>query len=103
MHMDVHKTLYPFYSTKKMPYVTATVTKITLRWLSNASFSGTRLFGQANSVWPFWSEPFLSEPFRSESFRSGRLGLALSVWGHFGHETFRSDYEILQKSYMFTF
>jgi len=28
------------------------------------------------SVWPFWSEPF----------RSGRFSLAISVWGHFGHD-----------------
>jgi len=39
---------------------------------------GTRLFGLADSVL---------------SFRSGRFGLG----------TFRSGYEILQKSYMFTF
>jgi len=27
MQMDVHKTLYPFYTTKKMPRVTVTLTK----------------------------------------------------------------------------
>jgi len=27
MQMDVHKTLYPFYTTKKMPCVTVTITK----------------------------------------------------------------------------
>ena len=27
MQMDVQKTLYPFYTTKKMPYVTVTITK----------------------------------------------------------------------------
>jgi len=27
MQMNVHKTLYPFYTTKKMPYVTVTITK----------------------------------------------------------------------------
>jgi len=27
MQMEVHKTLYPFYTTKKMPHVTVTVTK----------------------------------------------------------------------------
>jgi len=32
------------------------------------------------------------------TFRSGRFGL-----GHFGQGTFRSEYEILQKSYTFTF
>jgi len=53
---------------------------------------GTRLFGLADSIWPFRSEPF----------RSDRFGLAVSVTGIFGHETFRSNYEILQKSYMFT-
>jgi len=26
MQMDVHKTLYPFYTTKKMPHVTVTIT-----------------------------------------------------------------------------
>jgi len=31
MKMDVHKTLYPFYTTEKMPRVTVTITK-TLRW-----------------------------------------------------------------------
>jgi len=25
--MDVHKTLYPFYTTKKIPHVTVTITK----------------------------------------------------------------------------
>jgi len=32
MQMDVHKTLWPFYTTKKMPHITATVTKNALRW-----------------------------------------------------------------------
>jgi len=27
MQMDIHKTLYPFYTTKKMPHVTVTITK----------------------------------------------------------------------------
>jgi len=27
--MDIHKTLYPFYTTKKMPHVTVTITKNT--------------------------------------------------------------------------
>jgi len=27
MQMDVHNTLYPFYTTKKMPHVTVTITK----------------------------------------------------------------------------
>jgi len=27
MQMDVHKTLYPFYTTKKIPRVTVTITK----------------------------------------------------------------------------
>jgi len=27
MQMDVHKSLYPFYTTKKMPHVTVTITK----------------------------------------------------------------------------
>jgi len=27
MQMDVPKTLYPFYTTKKMPHVTVTITK----------------------------------------------------------------------------
>jgi len=27
MQMEVHKTLYPFYTTKKMPHVTVTITK----------------------------------------------------------------------------
>jgi len=27
MQMDVHKTLYPFYTTKEMPYVTVIITK----------------------------------------------------------------------------
>jgi len=47
------------------------------------------------------------------TFRSGRFGLAVSVWavsvwghfglGRFGLGTLRSDYEILQKSYIFIF
>jgi len=43
------------------------------------------------------------------AIRSGDISVwAISVWGHFGlgrfgHRTFRSDYEILQKSYMFRF
>jgi len=32
MQMDVHKTLWPFCTTKKMPRITATVTKNALRW-----------------------------------------------------------------------
>jgi len=86
-------------------------------------FLGTRLFGLTDSVWPF----------RSGRFGLGRFGLghfgladsvwavsawaisvsavsvwAASVWRHFGLGrfclgTFRSDYEILQKFYMFTF
>jgi len=27
MQLDVHKTLYPFYTTNKMPHVTVTITK----------------------------------------------------------------------------
>ena len=27
LQMDVHKTLYPFYTTKEMPHVTVTITK----------------------------------------------------------------------------
>jgi len=27
MQMEIHKTLYPFYTTKKMPHVTVTITK----------------------------------------------------------------------------
>jgi len=29
MQVDVHKTLYPFYTTKEMPHVTVTITKNT--------------------------------------------------------------------------
>ena len=32
LQVDVYKTLYPFYTTKKMPYVMAIITKNTLRW-----------------------------------------------------------------------
>jgi len=39
MQIDVHKTLYPLCTTKKMRYVTASVTNIALRWRSNGSFS----------------------------------------------------------------
>ena len=53
-----------------------------------AHTKGTRLFGLADAVWPFWSEPFRSEPFRSETFPSGRFGLAVSVTGHFGRDIF---------------
>jgi len=35
--------------------------------------------------------------------RSGHVRLAVSVTELFGLETFQSDYEILQKSYIFTF
>jgi len=37
------------------------------------------------------------------TFRPDRFGLVASVTGLFGLEAFRSDYDILQKSYMFTF
>jgi len=60
---------------------------------TNSNIAGTRLFGLTISVWPFRSEPFRSGPIRSGQIRSGR----------FSHGTFRSDYEILQKSYMFVF
>jgi len=39
MQMAVNKTVYPFYMAEIMPYVSATATKIALRWRSNASFS----------------------------------------------------------------
>jgi len=50
------------------------------------------------SVWPIWSG----------RFGLSRFNLAVSVTGlfclgRFGLEKIRSDYEILQKSYMFTF
>jgi len=32
MQTDVHKTLHPFYTTKKMPHVMTTVAKNGLRW-----------------------------------------------------------------------
>ena len=32
MQMDVHKTLHPFYTTKKIPHVMAAVAKHWLRW-----------------------------------------------------------------------
>jgi len=35
MQMDVHKTLYPFYTTKKMPHVTVTIT--TKRFVGSSS------------------------------------------------------------------
>jgi len=44
MQMDFHKTLCPFYITKKMPCVTATVTKIALRWRNHASFHTVKKF-----------------------------------------------------------
>jgi len=50
----------------------------------NRTFRSGRV-NLADSVWPFRSEPFRSEPFRP---------------GRFGHGTFRSDHEILQKSYI---
>jgi len=58
-----------------------------------ATFRSGR-FGLADSGWPLRSEPFRSEPFRSETFLSGpfrsrdilHFGLAVSVWGNFGHE-----------------
>jgi len=53
-----------------------------------------------------WVRDFSVWPIRSELFRSDRFDQAVSVSRHFsrfGFETFRSDYAILQKSYMFTF
>jgi len=38
MHMDVHKTLCPFYTTKKMSRVAVAGPKIPLQWPSNAFF-----------------------------------------------------------------
>jgi len=46
MQLDVHKTHHPSYTTKKMPYVTATATKNALRCRINASFSLMLLFMQ---------------------------------------------------------
>jgi len=45
MQMDVHKTLYPFYTTKKRPHVTVTITKMCFVG-SNATFSLILLFTQ---------------------------------------------------------
>jgi len=39
------------YTTKKMPYFTATLTKIALHWRSNASFSLMLLFTQYKTTW----------------------------------------------------
>jgi len=41
--------------------------------------------------------------FKKANFRSCRFGLSRLGLGRFGLGTFRSDYEILQKYYMFTF
>jgi len=74
---------------------------------ATSSGEGTRLFGLAVSVWPIRFGRFGLSCFGLAvsvwPFRSGRFGLAVSVTGLFGLETFRSGYEILQKSYMFTF
>jgi len=41
--------------------------------------------------------------FQSGRFGLSRFGLGRFGLGRFGLGTFRSDYEILQKSYMFTY
>ena len=67
--------------------------------LQNLTVKNCRYAELVYSVWPFRSGrfgladsvcPFRSEPFRSKLFRYGR----------FGRGTFRSDREILQKSYI---
>jgi len=50
MQMDVHKTLYPFNTTKKMTHVTATVPQ-TCFVGSNASFSFVLLFTPYKTTW----------------------------------------------------
>jgi len=44
-----------------------------------------------------------ADPVRNKTFQSAVLVTGLFCLGHFGLVTFRSDYEILQKTYMFTF
>jgi len=39
MQIDVHQTLYPFYTIRKMPHVTATVTEIAFHWRSYTFYS----------------------------------------------------------------
>jgi len=39
VHMDAHKTLYPFNSTKKMPRVTATVLENAVPWQQGFFFT----------------------------------------------------------------
>ena len=41
MQMDVHKTLYPFNTTKKMPHVTATILKNAHGWQQCFFFTHT--------------------------------------------------------------
>ena len=52
MQMDVHKTLYLFYTTKKMPYVTARVATIAFRWHNIASSLLILLVTQYKNPWP---------------------------------------------------
>ena len=44
MQMEVHKTLYPFYTTKKMPHVTVTITKNALLAASVMHISITTIY-----------------------------------------------------------
>jgi len=50
MQMDVHKTLYPLCTTKKMRYVTATVTKNVLRSQQCFFSHGLKLRGLPSSA-----------------------------------------------------
>jgi len=46
MQMDVHKTLYPFCTKKKLPHVTGRITKKTLRWQQQPGILLLRKFTQ---------------------------------------------------------
>jgi len=46
MQMDVNETLHPFYTTKKIPHVTVTITKKTLRWQQYPGILVLRQFTQ---------------------------------------------------------
>jgi len=65
MQMDVHKTLYPFYTIKKMLHVTATVTKI-------------RFVGSSSQIYCDYLYKMLSADFRSRVLLFKELPVSLT-------------------------
>jgi len=96
-----HNSTIPYWNSHSIPCsaIALRESRCTAPYVRNANSQHADKLINATAIVPELHEDRSLLPARRNStFRSGRFGL-----GHFGLETFRSDYEILQKSYMLTF